>query len=185
MKAAAPNNFDHKRISALLKVDHTLAIELIYDQFSSILFGVASKLVKSESEAEDLLMETLLRICKDYSSLDESKQNIYLWAIGILRLVASEKLQLVTNMQNQKAPFYVDTDMDIVRSENSSLFHSEDGDGVLKSSNQKNILDMIFFNGNKITDVAKYLGMDENKIKKILHEEVNIHRKESEMASWK
>lgn len=73
--------------------------------------------------------------------------------------------------------------MDIMPSENTSLFQSENEDVVTKGTIQKNILDMVFFNGSKITEVAKYLGMDEDKIKKILHEEVNICRKESEIAS--
>ncbi len=185
MKTTTQPNNDHKKILALLQKGDPLAMEKMYDLFAPMLYGVALKMVKSETKAEDLLQEVFLHFYKNHSSFDESKQNIYLWMIGIMRMFARKKMQIVSHIQNQKPLFYVDTGIGEKPLESFPLFKSADERDSLINIDQKNILDLVFLSGEKISAVAKSLGMDESKIKKLLREAVNIHRKVSESESWK
>ena len=148
-----------------------------------MLYGAAIKIVHSEKKAEALIQKVFLHFYNNHSSFDETKQNIYLWLVGILRMYASEKMNLVSHIQNQKPLFYVNTGGDENTSDISPLFKNTDEDEVYINADQKNILDLVFFGGKKISTVATSLGIDENKIKKLLREAVNNHRKEK--GKWK
>lgn len=168
---------------ALLRKGDPFAVEMMYDLFAPMLYGVALKLVQNETKAEDLIQKVFLHFYNNHSSFDETKQNIYLWLVSITTTYAQEKVHLVSHFQNQKPLFYVNTDVGEKILDSPPLFKDSEEEVVFINADQKNILDLVFFGGKKISTVAKSLGMDENKIKKLLHEAVKNHRKEQ--GTWK
>ena len=174
---------DLKKILALLRKKDPVTLEAIYDHFAPVLYGFALKMTKSETTSEYLVKDAVYFIHKNGSSFDESQQTISLWLINILHKFAGKKMQLVSNFQNQKPLFSVDTEATDKPSINSPLFKNTDKREYLTNDIQKNILDIVLFGGKTISDVANLTGMDEIKIKKILHESVSIQRKNS--LPWK
>lgn len=170
---------DLKKILDLLRKKDPVTLDAIYDHFAPVLYGIALKMLKSETKAEDVVKDAIYFIYKNGSLFDESNQTISLWLINILHSFAGKKMELVTNFQNQKPLFSVDTEITDKSSINSPLFKNTDKKEHLTNDNQKNILDLVLFGGKTINDVANLTGMDEMKIKKILHEAVSIQRKNS------
>ena len=179
METITKHTGDLKKILALLRKKNAVKLEEVYDHFAPVLYGMALKMTKSETKAEVVVKEAILFIHKNGASFDESNQSISLWLINVLHSFAGEKMQLVTNFQNQKPLFFVDTQATDKSSINSSLFKNTDKREDLTNDIQKNILDLVLFGGKTINDVANLTGMDEIKIKKILHEAVSIQRKNS------
>lgn len=156
-----------------------VSLETIYDHFAPVLYGIALKMMKSETKAEDVVKEAIQFIHKNETTFDESKQSISVWLINILHSFAGNKMQLITNFQNQRPLFYVDGEATDKYSFNSPLFKNTNKREYLTNDVQKNILDLVLFGGKTVNDIANLTGMDEIKIKKNLHEAIKTQRKNS------
>lgn len=174
---------DLKKILALLRKKDTVSLETIYDHFAPVLYGIALKMTKSEIKSEDMVKEAVYFIHKNDVTFEESKETISLWLINILHKFAGKKMQLVSNFQNQKPLFFVNTEATDKPSGESPLFKNTNKSEYLTNDIQKNILDLVLFGGKTINDVVNLTGMDKIKIKKILHESVSIQHKNS--LPWK
>lgn len=179
MDTITKHTVDLKKILDLLRKQDPVTLETIYDHFAPVLYGIALKMTKSEAKAEDVVKDAIVFIHKNGATFDESNQSISLWLINILHSFAGEKMHLVANFQNHKPLFFVDTNATDKSSINSPLFKNNYKREDLTNDIQKNILDLVLFGGKTINDVANLTGMDEIKIKKILHEAVSIRRKNS------
>ncbi len=68
-----------------------LAFEYLYDRYSGAIFGVISRIVKSEDVAEELLNDSFLRYWEKASQYDASKGRLYTWMVNIARNLAIDK----------------------------------------------------------------------------------------------
>ena len=100
MNTITQHTGDLKKILALLRKRDPVSIEEIYDLFAPILYGIALKMTKIETKAEDLVKAAILFIHKNGASFDESDQTIFMWLINILHTVKGKKMQLVSNFHN-------------------------------------------------------------------------------------
>ncbi len=85
------------------------ALYLLYDKYSSALFGVILRMCRNQSLAEDLLQETFVKIWQKIDMYDPNKGRFYTWAYRIAKnttlnqirkpdlLIQSEELGVDTN----------------------------------------------------------------------------------------
>lgn len=69
------------------------AFEKLYDNYSKALFGVSSKIVRSDEIAEDVLQESFVKIWKKIHSYDDSKGRLFTWMLNIVRNTSIDKLR--------------------------------------------------------------------------------------------
>jgi RNA polymerase sigma-70 factor, ECF subfamily len=74
-------------------VEHLLAgdskgYEALFDQYGAMLFGVISRVVKNEADAENLLQDCFVKIWRNITSFDKSKGRFATWIINIARNTA-------------------------------------------------------------------------------------------------
>lgn len=162
------------KLEILLLKRETKALEILYDQFSALLYGIALKMVKNEAKAEKLLKETLYIFFKEFSEKGVFIQSMQLRLIGIMRTIAQKNI--VLPIQNQKPFFYVDNLNTPMEPENEPLFKNTGHKIPSMSDDQLNVLDLVFLGGGKINDVAKFLGIDESKVKRLLREALKNYR---------
>ena len=76
-----------------LRAHQQSAMTEFYDRYSAALFGVIQRIVKDESEAEDVLQEALVKIWNSIESYDTSKGRLFTWVVNISRNLAIDKIR--------------------------------------------------------------------------------------------
>src|SRR5258706_16371816 len=69
------------------------AFRILYDNYSSTLYGIVLKIVGSAEVAEDVLQERFVKIWKNISFYDKTKGRLFTWLLNITRKTAIDKLR--------------------------------------------------------------------------------------------
>lgn len=138
-----------------LRTQDNSAISLLYDMYSTTLYGVILQIVKVEEIAEDVLQEAFLKIWKSFDSYDAEKGRLFTWMINICRNLAIDKVR------SKEYRMKVSTD---TLSSNGQSFYSiqtfnPDHIGVREvvdklSPDQKQIIDLMYFEGLTQSEIA-------------------------------
>lgn len=86
-----------QNIINLLKQNDKRALNLLYENYSDALFGVALKITKDEALAEDALQESFIKIWKNSHKYDSTKAKLFTWLYRITRNTAIDKLRSSNN----------------------------------------------------------------------------------------
>ncbi len=78
-----------------------LALRGVYDAMSPLLFGIALRLLRNRSLAEDTLQEAFLQIWRNASQYDPNRGSARAWMIGVLRYRALDRINLETKHASQ------------------------------------------------------------------------------------
>lgn len=81
-----------KLIQGLKKGDKR-SFELLYDNYSSALYGVVYRIVRKEDAAADAMQETFVKIWKKIQTFDQQKGRLYTWMLNIARNTAIDKVR--------------------------------------------------------------------------------------------
>jgi RNA polymerase sigma-70 factor, ECF subfamily len=61
------------------------AFSLLYDDYSAVLFGIAFKIVKNKTVAEEILQDVFVKIWKHIDLYDITKGTLFTWMLNITR----------------------------------------------------------------------------------------------------
>jgi RNA polymerase sigma-70 factor, ECF subfamily len=61
------------------------AFSVLYDDYSAALFGIAFKIVKNKTAAEELLQDVFVKIWKHIDTYDATKGTLFTWMLNITR----------------------------------------------------------------------------------------------------
>lgn len=76
-----------------LKKGDKRSFELLYDNYSSALYGVVYRILRKEDAASDALQETFVKIWKKIQTFDDQKGRLYTWMLNIARNTAIDKVR--------------------------------------------------------------------------------------------
>jgi RNA polymerase sigma-70 factor, ECF subfamily len=71
------------------------AFSQLYDRFSSLVFSLAMRILRSQSDAEDLLQEVFMQLWRQASGYSEERGSPEAWIINIARSRAIDKLRSI------------------------------------------------------------------------------------------
>jgi RNA polymerase sigma-70 factor (ECF subfamily) len=162
-------------VSALKKKDRD-AMGIIYDKYSSFLFGLTHKIVHSEEIAEDILQEVFVKIWKNIDSYDSKKAKFITWIANITRNLAIDKIrskEYKNQLQNHDISDYVNT----IEDSSSAVFNPEHV-GVKEmleklKPEQKVLIDLVYFQGFTQADAAEKLGIPLGTVKTRIRSAIN------------
>ena len=77
-----------EKIIPLLQLQDKKAIKLLYDNYSSVLYGFILRIVCSPDIAQDVLQETFVKVWKNGSQYDATKGKLLTWLLNIARNTA-------------------------------------------------------------------------------------------------
>jgi RNA polymerase sigma-70 factor (ECF subfamily) len=145
-----------------------IAVEALYDMYSSSLYGVISRIIIDEATAEDVLQETFVKIWHSFSSYSAEKGRLFTWMVNIARNLSIDKLRskdFKNHNKNQELENNV-TSIDEQRNTvyNPELMGIKDLVQTLKPE-QKSILDLVYFKGFTHVEAADELGIPLGTIK--------------------
>lgn len=91
-----------KNIIQLLKEGDKKALNLLYENYSNSLFGVALKITNDEALAKDALQESFIKIWKNAHKYDADKAKLFTWLYRITRNTAIDKLRSFNNRNSKE-----------------------------------------------------------------------------------
>ncbi|MEL7021235.1 MAG: sigma-70 family RNA polymerase sigma factor, partial [Bacteroidota bacterium] len=135
------------------------AIGMIYDKYGAALYGVVTKIVKSDTIAEDVMQDAFVKIWKNASTYDRTKGKLFTWLLNITRNTAIDRIRSAKYRHAQKS---ISLDNSVYNDSSLSTETQVDHiglDKVLHSLDDKYrvVLDMIYLRGYTQKEVEEEL----------------------------
>jgi len=151
-----------------LKNREKIAVEALYDMYSSSLFGVISRIITDTATAEDVLQETFVKIWHSFSSYSTEKGRLFTWMVNIARHLAIDKLRS-KDFKNQNKNQELENNVTFIDEQRNTVYKPEllgikDLVQTLKPE-QKLILELVYFKGYTHVEAADELGIPLGTIK--------------------
>ena len=145
-----------------------IAIEALYDMYSSSLYGVISRIVVDTPTAEDVLQETFVKIWRSFSGYSTEKGRLFTWMVNIARNLAIDKIRS-KDFKNQNKNQELENNVTFIDEQRSTVYKPEllgikELVETLKPE-QKSILDLVYFKGYTHVEAADELGIPLGTIK--------------------
>ena len=156
------NKYTEEELVALLQSRDKQAFSYLYDNYAPALNNVIYRMVEDIALAEDILQEAFIKIWLNFTSYDKSKGRLFTWMLNLTRNVTIDVLR----SKGYKKQSKISADENSVNNlqDNSFGISKFDSIGLQKQlSNlkpeQRNIIDMAYFNGFTQDEIAKEVGI--------------------------
>jgi RNA polymerase sigma factor (sigma-70 family) len=151
-----------------LRQREKIAVEALYDMYSSSLFGVILRIVIDTAVAEDVLQDTFVKIWHSFPSYSTEKGRLFTWMVNIARNLAIDKIRS-KDYKNQGKNRELENNVTFIDEQRNTVYKPEligikDIVDTLKPE-QKSILDLVYFKGYTHVEVADELGVPLGTIK--------------------
>jgi len=170
---------EEELVERLRQRDRT-ALALLYDRYSGALFGVISKVIRTDETAEDVLQETFVKIWNSFPTYDASKGKLFTWMLNIARNLAIDKVRS-KGFKNSKKNQNLDDVVHVVDEQQSIGFNPELIG--LKELVEKlepeyyKLVDLIYFKGYTHVEAAEELEMPLGTVKTRLRAAISMLRR--------
>lgn len=153
-----PNQQDDEALIARLRAGDEHAMADLYDRYSGIVYGVALRVLRDTSAAEDLLQEVFLQLWRRPQSFNAERGRLAPWLAVIARNRAIDMLRKrppENNVDELRIATAVDLEDEAVQ-----RLVVEKVRGVLAglAPEQRRSLEMAFFEGMTHTEIAAKTG---------------------------
>jgi len=151
-----------------LKNREKIAVEALYDMYSSSLFGVISRIIIDTAVAEDVLQETFVKIWRSFPSYNTDKGRLFTWMVNIARNLSIDKIRS-KDFKNQNKNQELENNVTFIDEQSNTVYKPEllgikELVDTLKPE-QKSILDLVYFKGYTHVEAADELGVPLGTIK--------------------
>ena len=145
-----------------------IAVEALYDMYSSSLFGVISRIINETTVAEDVLQDTFVKIWNSFASYSAEKGRLFTWMVNIARNLAIDKIRS-KDFKNQNKNQDLEINVTFIDEQRNTVYKPEllgikELVETLKPE-QKSILDLVYFKGYTHVEAADELGVPLGTIK--------------------
>lgn len=90
---ALASEIEVKNLVSRLKLGDKAAFNDLYTHYSDALYGVITKVLRSEESAGDVLQDSFVKIWKNIQRYDDSKGSFFTWMLNICRNSSIDKLR--------------------------------------------------------------------------------------------
>jgi RNA polymerase sigma-70 factor (ECF subfamily) len=156
---------------------------LLYDNYSNALFGIIFRIVQNDELAEDILQDVFLKIWDNAHIYDSKKSRLFTWMLNIARNASIDYLRSKQGKVDKK-----NYSIDLVKNIYEKPNHSNtscDNIGLKKlvdnlKPDQKEIIDLAFFEGYTHPEIAEKLQIPLGTVKTKCRAAINSLRKSIE-----
>jgi RNA polymerase sigma factor (sigma-70 family) len=164
-------------VLALINKDRN-AVGILYDKYSSFLYGIIYRIVNSDGIAEDTLQEAFVKIWQHIDGYDSSKAKLITWMSNICRNLAIDKIRS-KDYKNSRKNQDIDDYVNLVEDQRPAF--NPESVGVREmleklTPEQKILIDMVYFQGYTQNDTANELGIPLGTVKTRLRAAINVLR---------
>ena len=155
-------NISEEALVALLVQRDMKGVEILYDNYSSALYGVIYRIIKDDEIAEDVLQDTFLKIWNHFLQYDPQKGRLFTWMVNIARNQAIDKVRS-KDFANQSKNQSIDNVVSFIDLNRSSSYNPDTIGlkGMVEKLDKeyREIIDLIFFEGYSQSEAAEKLNI--------------------------
>ncbi len=160
-KATSDTNEEIK-LMRRIKAKDADALAQLYDSYNRLLFGMILSIVKTRTEAEDVLQEVFIKIWQKADSFKEDRGNVFSWMVTLTRNRAIDRIRSKGYKTQQKASANIDEPSLKLKGNNydpleTTIFSD-------RAKLVKNALKEIPENQSRVLKIAYYRGMTQSEI---------------------
>jgi len=153
---------DSELVERLRRRDPQALAEL-YDRYGRLVYSLILRVVRDSGVAEDLVQETFLRVWNRVHGFDAQKGSMAPWILAVARNRSIDYLRSAGGRQRNSLELeeaehpgaYVDMERDILTSDKARRLQK----AVAKlSPNQKQVIELAYFEGLSQTEMAERMG---------------------------
>ena len=165
---------DESYILSLLQQKNHKGISLLYENYSSAIFGVILRIIPDKGLAEEILQKTFVKAWNKFDSYNSSKSSLYTWLSAIARNASIDIIRL-KKYQDQNKTESLDPNVYDYKSSYTSLDHL-DTNKLLKQLDEKYriVLDMMYLQGYSQSEIAKKMDIPLGTVKTRIRSAINI-----------
>ena len=154
--------YSEEELVYLLKGRDQSAFSYLYDNYSAALYGVIYKMLENRELAEDVLQESFLKIWNNFSNYDSSKGRLFTWMLNITRNLTIDTIRSKGYKKQSKIQNSENAVNNI--SDKANTAESFDALGIRKhltllKNDQKQIIDLAYFDGLTQDEISKTLSI--------------------------
>jgi RNA polymerase sigma-70 factor, ECF subfamily len=147
---------------SLLQSKDQRGFSILYDNYSSALFGVILKIVRSEEVAADVMQDTFVKIWRNIEAYNRTKGTLFTWILNVARNTAIDRIRSQEFQNSQKNQDINDHVM-FIDSQGGNQFDI-DAIGVKKvienlRPEYQQVIDLLYFQGYTQAEVAEEFGI--------------------------
>jgi RNA polymerase sigma-70 factor, ECF subfamily len=164
---------------SLLRSKDQRGYTILYNNYSSALYGVINRVVSSADESADVLQDTFVKIWRNIEHYDSSKGSIFTWMMNIARNLAIDKVRSA-DYRDSGLNDNIEDSIRQVDSENT-IEQEIDAIGLRKivetlKPEQKQLIDLVYFKGYTQADVSEEFGIPLGTVKTRIKAAINVLR---------
>jgi RNA polymerase sigma-70 factor, ECF subfamily len=143
---------------SLLQSKDERGFSILYDNYSSALYGVILKIVRSEEIAADVMQDAFVKIWKNIEGYNRSKGTLFTWILNVARNTAIDKIRS-QEFQNSQKNQDLETSINFIDNQGSSQF-DVDAIGIRKvvenlRPEHQQMIDLLYFQGYTQAEVSE------------------------------
>lgn len=147
---------------SLLQSKDERGFSILYDNYSSALYGVILKIVRSEEVAADVMQDSFVKIWRNIEGYNRTKGTLFTWILNVARNTAIDRIRS-QEFQNSQKNHDLDDHVNFIDSQGGSQFDI-DAIGVKKvienlRPEHQQIIDLLYFKGYTQAEVADEFGI--------------------------
>jgi RNA polymerase sigma-70 factor, ECF subfamily len=149
---------DEEDLVLLLQSKDERGFSILYDNYSSALYGVILKIVRTEEIAADVMQDAFVKIWKNIEGYNRTKGTLFTWMLNVARNTAIDKIRS-QDFQNSQRNQDLDSTVEIIDSQANSQFDI-DAIGLKKvvenlRPEHRQMIDLLYFQGYTQAEVAE------------------------------
>lgn len=153
---------DEENLVILLQSKNQRGFSILYDNYSSALYGVILKIVRTEEIAADVLQDSFVKIWKNIEGYNRTKGTLFTWMLNVARNTAIDKIRS-QDFQNSQRNQDLDSTVEIIDNQANSQF-DVDAIGLKKvvenlRPEHRQMIDLLYFQGYTQAEVAEEFGI--------------------------
>jgi RNA polymerase sigma-70 factor, ECF subfamily len=149
---------DEEDLVLLLQSKDERGFSILYDNYSSALYGVILKIVRTEEIAADVMQDAFVKIWKNIEGYNRTKGTLFTWMLNVARNTAIDKIRS-QDFQNSQRNQDLDSTVELIDSQANSQFDI-DAIGLKKvvenlRPEHRQMIDLLYFQGYTQAEVAE------------------------------
>lgn len=158
--------YSQEIILEILAKEPERGMPILYDKYSGALYGIISRIVKSDSDAQDLLQEVFLKIWKNKESYNPEKGRLFTWMMQIARNTCINFINSKAQKEQEKI-HPIDSSVYLISSRNKINIDAIDLVDILGGLEDKyrEVIELAYFEGYTQMEIAERLELPLGSVK--------------------
>lgn len=141
------------------------ALTSLYDECASTLLGLALRLLKNKSDAEEIILDVFQQVWRTAGSFDANRGSVWRWLTLLMRSRALDRLRTAT-ARRERDHLSIQDDMDVASPaqwpDHATIFNQESAriraamQGL--TADQRQALELAYYSGLTHVEIASALG---------------------------